>query len=182
MEPILERLRQGEHLAFLDTTARRKDGSLVDVSLSISPIRDPRGVVTGISSVARDMTELKRAEAERHALQQQVQDAERLETLTRQLLIFSHREVNQPKALYLNAVIDEIRSLLSVTTGDHVDLRVEPAPGLPAVIADPGQLGQVLLNLALNARGMTGAVPAERITELKPGIPSCTCPATVPER
>ena len=202
--PVLDRLARGEHLELYDTKAQHKDGSMIDVSISLSPIRSPDGVVTGVSSVARDITARKQAEAERLVLQQQVQEAERLETLgrlaggiahdfnnllaaitnyagfiadesadrpgvladaghiqaatrragalTRQLLIFTEREVTQPEVLDLNVVIDEIRDLLSTSIGPHVDLRIDPAAHLPAIRADRGEVGQVLLNLAVNAR------------------------------
>jgi two-component system, cell cycle sensor histidine kinase and response regulator CckA len=201
---VLNRLARGEHVQIYDTKAQHKDGSIIDVSISLSPIRRPDGVVTGVSSVARDMTERKRAEAERLALQRQLQEAERLETLgrlaggvahdfnnvlaaitnyagfiadeshdrpgvradaeqiqaatqraaalTRQLLIFTQRDVTQPEALDLNVIIAEIRDLLSASAGAHVDLRIDPAAGLPAIRADRGQVGQILLNLAVNAR------------------------------
>ena len=81
--PVLNQLVRGEHVPIFDTQARRKDGSIFDISISFSPIPRPGGVVTGVSSVARDITERNRAEAERLALQRQLQDAERLETLGR---------------------------------------------------------------------------------------------------
>ena len=201
---VLDRLTRGEHVEIFDTKALRKDGSVIDVSVSLSPIRSPAGVVTGVSSVARDTTERNRTEAARLALQQQLQEAERLEalgrlaggiahdfnnvlaaitnyagfiadeshdrpgvradadqiqaaaqraaSLTRQLLIFTHRDVTQPEALDLNLVIAEIHDLLSTAVGEHVELQIDPAAHLPAIRADRGQVGQVLLNLAVNAR------------------------------
>ena len=59
---ILERLRRGEHIAPYDTTRVRKDGTLVDVSITISPILDPRGRAIGATTIARDITARKRAE------------------------------------------------------------------------------------------------------------------------
>src|SRR4029077_19723095 len=59
---ILERLRRGEHIAHHDTTRVRKDGTLVDVSITISPILDSRGRATGATTIARDITARKRAE------------------------------------------------------------------------------------------------------------------------
>jgi len=161
-------------------------------------------VVAGVSSVARDITARKRAEGERVALQRQLREAERLETLgrlaggiahefnnvlgavtnyagfiaeeshdrpavradaeqiqaaaqraaalTRQLLIFTQRDVTQPEPLDLNLVIAEISELLSTAVGGHVDVRIDPAADLPAIRADRGQIGQALLNLAVNAR------------------------------
>jgi PAS domain S-box-containing protein len=58
----LARLKRGERLEHFESVRVRKDGSLVDVSLSIFPLTDSRGEVTGIASIARDITERKRAE------------------------------------------------------------------------------------------------------------------------
>jgi PAS domain S-box-containing protein len=59
---ILARLRRGERVDHFHTVRRRKDGSLLDVSLTISPVRDPSGRVIGASKVARDITAHKQAE------------------------------------------------------------------------------------------------------------------------
>ena len=63
---ILARLKRGERLEHFESVRVRKDGSLVDVSLSIFPVTDSRGEVTGIASIARDVTERKRADQELH--------------------------------------------------------------------------------------------------------------------
>jgi PAS domain S-box-containing protein len=65
---ILERLRRGELIEHFETVRVRKDGTLVDVSLTISPIKDGSGRIIGASKVARDISERKRAEAEREEL------------------------------------------------------------------------------------------------------------------
>jgi two-component system cell cycle sensor histidine kinase/response regulator CckA len=83
VQSVQDQLQRGERIAFYETKALRKDGSVIDVSLSISPIRDSGGALAGVSSVARDMTELNQAEADRRLLEQQLQEAERLETLGR---------------------------------------------------------------------------------------------------
>jgi len=62
---ILRRLRRGEHIDHYETVRRAKDGRLLDVSLTLSPIRDASGRVTGASKIARDVTDRKRAELER---------------------------------------------------------------------------------------------------------------------
>lgn len=59
---ILARLRRGERVNHFHTVRRRKDGTLLDVSLTISPVRDSSGRVTGASKVARDVTEQKQVE------------------------------------------------------------------------------------------------------------------------
>ena len=59
---ILERLRRGERIDHYQTVRRRKDGSLIDISLTISPVRDAHGVIVGASKIARDITQQKSAE------------------------------------------------------------------------------------------------------------------------
>lgn len=60
---ILARLRRGERVDHFETVRRRKDGSLLDVSVTISPVRDATGAIIGASKIARDVTERKRMEA-----------------------------------------------------------------------------------------------------------------------
>jgi PAS domain S-box-containing protein len=67
---ILARIRRGERIEHYETVRRRKDGSLVDISLTVSPMRDTRGKIVGASKIARDITERKDAEAK-------LQDSER---------------------------------------------------------------------------------------------------------
>ncbi|HLK50702.1 MAG TPA: PAS domain S-box protein [Bryobacteraceae bacterium] len=59
---ILERLRRGERVDHFETTRRRKDGTVMNVSLTISPLRNQQGEIIGASKIARDITERKRAE------------------------------------------------------------------------------------------------------------------------
>jgi PAS domain S-box-containing protein len=59
---ILDRLRHGERVDHFETVRRRKDGALLDVSLTISPLRDPNGRIIGASKIARDISGRKRAE------------------------------------------------------------------------------------------------------------------------
>jgi PAS domain S-box-containing protein len=60
---ILAKLRRGERIEHFETVRRRKDGTLIDVSLTVSPIKDSRGNVVGASKIARDITETKKAAA-----------------------------------------------------------------------------------------------------------------------
>jgi PAS domain S-box-containing protein len=62
MPAILERLRRGEKIDHYKTVRRRKDGSLVDISLTVSPIRDASGQIIGASKIARDISQSKRAD------------------------------------------------------------------------------------------------------------------------
>jgi PAS domain S-box-containing protein len=83
--------------------------------------------------------------------------ASRAAELTRQLLIFARREVVKPELLELNAVVSGVEKVLRRTIGENVEFVTVLAPLLPSVRADPGQLEQVFLNLAVNARD---AMPA----------------------
>lgn len=65
MPLILERIRRGERVDHYDTLRRRKDGSLVEISLTVSPIRDRRGLIIGASKIARDISERRQLEQER---------------------------------------------------------------------------------------------------------------------
>jgi PAS domain S-box-containing protein len=78
--------------------------------------------------------------------------ADRAAGLTRQLLAFSRQQVLEPKVLDLNEIIAEMRDLLLRMLGEDVQLAVTPAEGLGRVRADPGQIGQVIMNLAANSR------------------------------
>jgi PAS domain S-box-containing protein len=70
---ILERVRRGERVDHYETVRRRKDGSLVDVSLTVSPVKDAAGKVVGASKIARDITEKKQAQARQELLAREVQ-------------------------------------------------------------------------------------------------------------
>jgi PAS domain S-box-containing protein len=68
MPAILDRLRRGERIDHYETVRRRKDGSTVDVSLTISPIRDAGGIIVGASKIARDISERKQWDSQRELL------------------------------------------------------------------------------------------------------------------
>ena len=57
---ILSRIRSGEHMDHYETVRRRKDGSLIDISLTVAPIKNAQGKIIGASEIARDITERKR--------------------------------------------------------------------------------------------------------------------------
>ena len=77
---------------------------------------------------------------------------ERAAGLTRQLLAFSRRQVLQPKVIDLNGVVTDVRGLLERILGEDVELRTKLAADLGSTKADPGQIEQVIMNLAVNAR------------------------------
>src|SRR5438128_2619034 len=78
--------------------------------------------------------------------------AERATALTRQLLAFSRKQMLAPKVLDLNAVVTENLKMLTRMIGEDIDLVMVPGGDLGAVKADPGQIEQVIMNLAVNAR------------------------------
>jgi PAS domain S-box-containing protein len=85
-------------------------------------------------------------------LQQVLRAGKRATELTHQLLAFGRREVVRPRVLDLNIVIREVEQLLRRTLGEQIHLHVELDEHLCPVLADPGQIEQVLMNLAVNAR------------------------------
>ena len=91
------------------------------------------------SRASEDVKEIRRA-------------AERAASLTRQLLIFSRREVVQPELLDLRQLVSQLENLLQRALGERVELQIRFDDELAGVEADPGQIEQVLVNLAVNAR------------------------------
>jgi PAS domain S-box-containing protein len=65
---VMERIKRGEHIEGLETVRRRKDGTPVEVSITLSPIRDTQGRIIGASTIARDISQRKREENERLSL------------------------------------------------------------------------------------------------------------------
>ena len=80
------------------------------------------------------------------------QAAERASSLTRQLLAFSRKQVLQPKVLDLNLLVTQIDKMLRRIIGEDVELVTICMEDQAMVLADPGQMEQVILNLAINAR------------------------------
>jgi PAS domain S-box-containing protein len=85
-------------------------------------------------------------------LSQILDAARRAAELTRQLLAFSRRQILEPRVVDLNAVVGGMEDLLRRLVGEDVQLLTELAPSIGHVRVDPGQMSQVLMNLAVNAR------------------------------
>jgi two-component system cell cycle sensor histidine kinase/response regulator CckA len=102
------------------------------VELCLAPDADPRGF-------RADLEAIKSA-------------AERASALTRQLLAFSRKQVMRMRALELNSSVTEIEKMLRHVIGEDIDFVTSLDPALGAVRADPTQMAQVVLNLAVNAR------------------------------
>jgi CheY-like chemotaxis protein len=106
--------------------------------------------------------------------------AERTAAVTAQLLAFSRRQVLRPQVINLNDVLERFRPVLQRTLGEDCPVTLLLDPGLGPVRADPGQLEQVLLNLAINARDAmprggrltleTATVELSEGSALRPGV------------
>ena len=194
---ILNKIRNGETVSHFESVRVTKDGRHLNISLTISPIRDTDGTIVGASVIGRDITANKRAEEQLRQAQKmeaigrlaggvahdfnnilgiitacgellqsriaaqtgatQYLDnirkaADRGATLTRQLLVFSRQQVVQPTVLDLNQRLRETSKLLRPLMGDDVEIVIVNRAPSSLVEADPVQLDQVVLNLAVNAR------------------------------
>ena len=201
-ERILRQVARGQPVHHYETVRCRKDGKELDISMALSPIRDASGNIIGASSIQRDITERKRAEeALRQAAKMEAigvlagglahdfnnqlyavsgfahfiardpglspgarQDllelqkvADRMASLTRQLLAFARQQVLAPETLDLNGAVEDTMPMLQRLIGSNVKIQPELAPGPKWVRVDRAQLVQILLNLIINARdAMTG--------------------------
>jgi PAS domain S-box-containing protein len=108
------------------------------------------GIIMGHGELL--LTHTEGDERVRNGLEQIRRAAERAASLTQQLLAFSRKQVLQPKVLDLNEAVADIQKMLSRVIGEDIELVARLHPSLLPVKADPGQVEQVLMNLAVNAR------------------------------
>jgi PAS domain S-box-containing protein len=151
---ILARIRRGERVEHYETTRRRKDGTLVDVSLTVSPIFDEQGQVLGASKIVRDITDNKRAEQERRKLEERERalaiaaalretEAE-LARVTRALTVgelatsIAH-EVNQPLA----AIVTNAAAAFRWLNGDAPEVQ-EAKDSLELIVRDANRASAVI--------------------------------------
>ena len=194
---ILEKIRRGESVRNFETVRQAKDGRRIDVSVTVSPIKDSTGQIAGVSKVARDITERRRLEEQFRQSQKmdaigqlaggvahdfnnilgviQMQSdllkteasitpaqletareignaAQRAAALTRQLLLFSRKEILQLRDLDLNQSINNMTKMLWRILGEDVQMQFQFAMQPLFIHADAGMLDQVLMNLAVNSR------------------------------
>jgi two-component system cell cycle sensor histidine kinase/response regulator CckA len=108
------------------------------------------GVIIGYGEILEER--LEASNPLRPCADEILQAGRRAATLTRQLLAFSRQQVLAPRVLELNAVITDIQKMLRRVIGEDIELDTKLSPQLGRVKADPGQIEQVILNLAVNAR------------------------------
>lgn len=106
--------------------------------------------IIGFGEMALD--EDAESAAIRGHLHEIVKAGERAAGLTRQLLAFSRRQVLRPEVINLNAIVENIERMLQRVIGEDIDLQTQLGVDLGYVRADPGQVEQIIVNLAVNAR------------------------------
>jgi PAS domain S-box-containing protein len=196
-EELRSRVFRGESLTDVATQRQKRDGSLVDVNVSMAATHDGKGKADGVIVVAQDLTARKQLEAQflqaqkmeavgrlaggvahdfnnlltvilsycdmlletvpaddfRHEDIGEIRKAgEAAATLARQLLAFSRQNVIQPRVVELNAIVEHTTTMLKrlIGAGIAIDTRLDSGAG--QLKADAGQIEQVIMNLAINAR------------------------------
>ncbi len=114
---------------------------------------DFNNMLTAVKAYSEFLLEdLDHADARRTDVQEIAKAADRAASLTRQLLAFSRKQVLQPRPLDLNEVVEGMEKMLSRLIGEDLHIVTRLDPDLKLVEADPSQIEQVIMNLAVNAR------------------------------
>ena len=144
-DEVLRRIRDGQRIEHFETIRCRKDGSLVPVSLTISPIRNERGVVIGASKIARDISARIRADEERRRLLEMARSANRLKD---EFLATLSHELRTP----LNAIVGYSRMLQAgmLTDGE------KQAKALETVVRNAASLTQIVEDVLDVSRIVSG--------------------------
>lgn len=148
-EQLERQLNQSQRLESLGQLA---GGVAHDFNNLLLVIRNYAAFVSDELNAAIEGREHADWHAVRGDTEQIIDAADRATRLTHQLLAFGRREVVHARPLLLNEVVVDIEELLRRTLGEHVELTTALAADLWRVMADPGQMEQVLVNLAINAR------------------------------
>ena len=160
-DDVLYRIRRGERVEHYETLRRRKDGTVIPISLSVSPILSENGTVIGASKIARDITERRRAEQERLRLLEIARDASRLKD---EFLATLSHELRTP----LNAIVGYIRMMQSgLLTGEKqtraVDTVSRNVNSLVQIVEDVLDVSRIIsgkLRLEMQAVDLPGVVQA----------------------
>jgi PAS domain S-box-containing protein len=135
---ILARLHRGERVEHFETVRRRKDGRLIDVSLTISPIRNDAGVIVGASKIARDITEQKEA---LRKLAEAHEQLKRADTMKAEFLATLSHELRTP----LNAILGWVQILKNGATANDL---AEGVPIIERNVRAQAQLIEDLLDMS----------------------------------
>jgi PAS domain S-box-containing protein len=145
--------RAGEALKDLEEQFRQAQRLEAVGRLAGGVAHDFNNILTAISGYTELLLEDFRGNDPRRADLEEIRSAaQRAAALTRQLLAFSRKQVLQPRVLALNEVVEGLEKMLRRLIGEDVTLELALGTALGAVRADPGQIEQVILNLAVNAR------------------------------
>lgn len=178
-DEVLNRLRRGERVDHFETVRRRKDGSLVNVSITVSPVRDGFGGIVGASKIARDITERRRIEQEREELLAREQraraDAEAANRAKDDFLITLSHELRTP----LNSILGWTKIMSGTPQDSGVVARgmetiTRNAQQLASLIEDLLDLSSILGGrLRLNTRSVDlVAVLAAALETVRPAATS----------
>lgn len=108
------------------------------------------GVILGYGDILQ--TQLPSEHPGQKSVLEMQKASRRAADLTRQLLAFSRKQILQPQVVNLNSLVEDLYKMLHRLIGDQIELIFHPSPSPVMVKADPGQVEQVLMNLAVNAR------------------------------
>jgi PAS domain S-box-containing protein len=147
-ESLARQLRQSQRLESLGQLA---GGVAHDFNNLLGVILNYAGFVKDQLDDAADESDPRWQESQRDLLKVE-QAAQRAVRMTRQLLLFSRREITQAEIINVNDVVTDLHELLARTLGEHVQLAAALASDLWLVEIDLGQLEQVVVNLTVNAR------------------------------
>src|SRR6201993_258117 len=140
---IVEQLTRGERIDHFETVRMRKDGSPIDVSLTISPMKDASGRVVGASKLARDITERKRAEEALRQAQTDLAHASRLTTMGELTASLAH-EVKQPIA----AAVTDANTCVRWITREKPDLN-EAREAARRIVKDAQRASEIISRIRL---------------------------------
>jgi len=150
-DDVLARIRRGERVDHFETVRVTKDRRLIDVSITVSPIRDASGRIVGASKIARDIGERRRLEEARAALLEREQEArQRAETLNRtkdELLATVSHELRTP----LNSIFGWARMMQSTDMDEAGRARA-----INAIVRNVSSLGRLVEDLLDLSRIVTG--------------------------
>ncbi|MDQ7251440.1 PAS domain S-box protein [Dongia sedimenti] len=132
---ILARIRAGERIEHYETVRQHKDGTLIDISLSVSPLKNADGTIIGASKIARDITEQKRAQEQEHLLIREMNHRiKNLFALASSIISLSARDAETPQALKARATerLAALARVHSLTLAPHG--QIDAAAAMPTTL------------------------------------------------